>query len=80
MGTSENSRMETYIPLESDEDCGLSSLEVPAITKMYQEPKTGGIAIRLVGESTDRDMDDFVEVYPDLYEQVAEYLYDYYEL
>jgi len=79
MGTSEGNKMEVEITLESDEDCGLSSLLLPTIDTIYQMPKTGEIIIHIMGETGERDIDEYCLIYPDLYEQICEYLFDYYE-
>ena len=79
MDTSEENKVEVDIILESDEDCGLSSLLLPTIDTIYQQPGTGEIIIHIQGELEERDLDEYTKVYPDLYEQVTEYFYDYYE-
>ena len=76
--TSEENKVEVDIILESDEDCGLSSLLLPTIDTIYQQPGTGEIIIHITGEPEERDMDEYTSVYPDLLEKITEYFYDYY--
>lgn len=79
MDTSEENKVEVDIILESDEDCGLSSLLLPTIDTIYQQQGTGEIIIHIQGELEERDLDNYTKVYPDLYEQICEYFYDFYE-
>ena len=56
MDTSEENPLEVYIPLEHNA-YGLSSLEMSAITKIYQLPSEGIIYVHLDGCEEDVEID-----------------------
>ena len=49
MDTSEENPKECHITLESPEDCGLSSLQLPTIIKVWQHPSEGWITFEFIG-------------------------------
>lgn len=49
MDTSEENPKECHITLESPEDCGLSSLQLPTIIKAWQNPTEGWITFEFIG-------------------------------
>ena len=49
MDTSEENPKECHITLESHEDCGLSSLQLPTIIKAWQNPTEGWITFEFIG-------------------------------
>lgn len=57
MDTSEDNPLEVYIPLEHGA-VGLSTLEMPTITKIYQHPSEGIIYVRFEGEDYDTEFDN----------------------
>ena len=59
MDTSEENPLDVNIPLESH-TCGLSTLEMPTITSIFQDPCEGYICVRYEGA------DDYIEL-DDLY-------------
>ena len=71
MDTSEDNQMDVYIVIETDEDQGLSDLEKPTVTKIYQDPSEGIIWVLFEGT------EDYVEwdvlTYSDQY-QILKYL------
>lgn len=56
MDTSEENPLEVYIPLEHDA-VGLSTLEMPTITKIYQCPSEGIIYVHFDGDNYDTELD-----------------------
>lgn len=48
--TDEKHPIECYIPIGEDEACGLSSLELPTITEVFQEPSEGIIWFKFYGQ------------------------------
>ena len=56
MDTSEDNPLEVYIPLEHN-TIGLSTLEIPAITSIYQHPSEGIIYVRFEGDECDTELD-----------------------
>ena len=56
MDTSEENPLEVYIPLEHDA-VGLSTLEMPTITKIYQCPSEGIICAHFDGDNYDTELD-----------------------
>ena len=56
MDTSEDKPLEVHIPLEHD-TVGLSTLEMPTITKIYQHPSEGIIYVRFEGDEYDTELD-----------------------
>lgn len=56
MDTSEDKPLEVHIPLEHDA-VGLSTLEMPTITKIYQHPSEGIIYVRFEGDEYDTELD-----------------------
>ena len=70
MDTSKDNPLEVYIPLEHDA-VGLSTLEMPTITKIYQLPSEGIIYVHLDGyggdiELEDLFMDDIIQILKEL--------------
>ena len=55
--TSEEKPLEVYIPLEHDA-VGLSTLEMPTVTKIYQLPSEGIIFVHLDDYNDDIELDD----------------------
>lgn len=76
-GTSESDKMEVDIIIETDVDCGLSDNEKLTITHIYQERGTGEIVIQFLGDNDEYDLDGYET---SVYEQIAQYFYDYYEM
>jgi hypothetical protein len=56
MDTSEENPLEVYIPLEHDA-VGLSTLEMPTITKIYQCPSEGIIYVHFDEDNYDTEFD-----------------------
>ena len=56
MDTSEDNPLEVYIPLEYG-IVGLSTLEMPTITKIYQHPSDGIIYVRFEEDDYDTELD-----------------------
>ena len=57
MDTSEDNPLEVYIPLEHGA-VGLSTLDMPAITKIYQRPSEGIIYVRFEEDDYDIELDN----------------------
>jgi len=55
MDTNEENQLKVYIPLENDESFGLSTLQLPTITSIWQHPSEGIIYFKFEGQ------DDYVE-------------------
>lgn len=56
MDTSKDKPLEVYIPLEHDA-IGLSTLEMPTITEIYQDPSEGIIYVRFYGDEYITELD-----------------------
>ena len=56
MDTSKDKPLEVYIPLEHDA-IGLSTLEMPTITEIYQDPSEGIIYVHFYGDGYDTELD-----------------------
>ena len=70
MDTSKDNPLEVYIPLEHDA-VGLSTLEMPTVTKIYQLPSEGIIYVHLDEyggdiELEDLFMDDIIQILKEL--------------
>ncbi len=50
--------MKVYIPIETGEEVGLSSLELPTINNLWIEPGTGTIRFRMYGIDDIQSLDD----------------------
>ena len=50
--------MKVYIPIETGEEVGLSSLELPTINTLWIEPGTGTIMFRMYGIDDIQSLDD----------------------
>ena len=50
--------MNVYIPIETGEEVGLSSLELPTINNLWIEPGTGAIRFRMYGMDDIQSLDD----------------------
>ena len=57
MDTSETNKKEVWIPLEH-RAVGLSTLEMPTITSIWQDEKEGIISVRFEYANDDTDIDD----------------------
>lgn len=51
MDTSEENPLECEIIIESPEDCGLSSLLLPTVNKIWQDPEEGWIRLQYEGSN-----------------------------
>ena len=56
--TSQEHPMKVYIPIETGEEVGLSSLELPTINNLWIEPGTGTIMFRMYGIDDIQSLDD----------------------
>lgn len=56
--TSQEHPMKVYIPIETGEEVGLSSLELPTINNIWIEPGTGTIRFRMYGIDDIQSLDD----------------------
>ena len=70
MDTSKDNPLEVYIPLEHDA-VGLSTLEMPTVTRIYQLPSEGIIYVHFDGyggdiELEDLFMDDIIQILKEL--------------
>lgn len=70
MDTNENSKREVYIPLEHNA-VGLSTLQMPTIDEIWQDPKEGIIMVHFVGDGMDTELDYLC---PEDMIQIIEYL------
>ena len=57
MDTSEENKLLCEFPLDTHECCGLSSLQMPWVTAMWQDPIEGIITF-IIDEKSERDFDD----------------------
>lgn len=57
MNTSEENKFVCEFPLDTHECCGLSSLQMPWVTAMWQDPAEGFITF-IIDEKSKRDFDD----------------------
>lgn len=71
--TSESAKLITYITLESDEDCGLSSLELPTVEAIWKD-EDDEIVVQIDGGSDPTYFDNLSE---DWQVQIVDYLEDY---
>lgn len=60
MHTDEQHPMECRYVVGNAEACGLSTLEMPTITSMFQEPSEGIIWFQFEGEQEPREFDDMI--------------------
>ena len=72
MNTSKENPLEVYIPLEHDA-VGLSTLEMPTVTKIYQCPSEGIIYVHFDEDNYDTELDclyvaDMIQILKDLEE------------
>ena len=56
--TSQEHPMKVYIQIETGEDVGLSSLELPTINNLWIESWTGAIRLRMYGIDDIQSLDD----------------------
>jgi hypothetical protein len=60
MDTNEQNPMECHYVVGDAYSCGLSTLEMPTIISMFQEPSEGIIWFQFEGEQEPREFDDLV--------------------
>jgi hypothetical protein len=71
MDTSEDNQMDVSIIIETNEDQGLSTLDKPTVTKIYQDPSEGIIWVLFDGYKDYMEWDDLT--YSDQY-QILKYI------
>lgn len=59
MHTDEEHPIECYIQIGEGEAVGLSSLELPTVTEIFQEPKEGIIWLKIEGVEEPEEFDNF---------------------
>ena len=68
--TSEDRHLRLDLCLETDEDMGLSTLQKPHMSEIWQHPTEGIITFKLTGCEEEFDLSDYEEFVP----QVVNYL------
>ena len=58
MHNTEDNPLECYVPIETDDSQGLSSLELPTVTSIFQDEKEGIICLKFDGVDEPVEFDD----------------------
>ena len=66
--TSEDRHLNVYICLETEEDMGLSTLQKPHMSEIWQHPTEGIITFKLEGCDEEFDLSEYAEFIPQVYE------------
>ena len=74
MDTSEENHMKVWIPLELEENQGLSTNDMLTVEEIWQHPTEGIIMLKIEGIEEPVELETYEECIPQIYEYILEQL------
>lgn len=74
MNSAENIHYRVDIPLELEENQGLSTNDMLTIESIWQDRKEGIIMLKLIGIGEPKELEDFKECIPQIYDYMNDYM------
>lgn len=74
MDTDEENHLNVYIPLELQENQGLSTNDMLTVEEIWQHPIEGIIMVKIKGVVEPQEIEEYEECIPQIYEYLAELL------